>query len=267
MRNLLNPKGYYRFYKKARKYYSIGKLFFNNRYFIDGQNKSNEELNKRPKRTEIINYILSLFDRETNYLEIGVRNPDANFNRILAHKKYSVDPGIEFLRNPVDFKLNSNDFFYKVRSGEILSTKIKFDVIFIDGMHLAEQVDRDIQNSMDFIRDDGFIIVHDCNPPTEWHARYQYNYKLTPALKSWNGTTWKAFLKWRFNSNIQSCCIDSDWGVGILSKNRQMGKSIDRVNQFYEIHQFLENRKKMLNLISFTEFKTLVNLKNSSGNE
>ena len=172
--------------------------------------------------------------------------------------KYSVDPGCEYLENPVDFKLTSDDFFEELNHSRILFSGIKFDVIFIDGLHLAEQVDRDITNALDYIKDDGFIILHDCNPPTAWHAREEFSYNFTPAGKQWNGTTWKAFMKWRFNSNVQSCCIDSDWGVGIISKNIPIGKSINTKNQFYEFSELLANRVEYLNLIDFAEFKTII---------
>lgn len=235
----------------------MGKIVLNSPYHINTKKKNEIETRKNPSRTEIINFALSLLDRKTCYLEIGVRNPNGNFNHIKADAKYSVDPGVEFKKNPVDFKLTSDSFFKKVKNNEILSNKIKFDVIFIDGLHLAEQVDKDIQNSMEYIKDDGFIILHDCNPPTEWHSRIEYNYHGTPAHAFWNGTTWKAFLKWRFTPNMQSCCIDSDWGVGILSKTWQIGQSINKRNQFYEFNEFDANRKESLNLLSFNDFKKL----------
>ena len=140
-------------------------------------------------------------------------------------------------------------------NNEILSKDIKFDVIFIDGLHLAEQVDLDIKNALGYIKDDGFIVLHDCNPPTEWHAREDYDYKNSPAQGYWNGTTWKAFLKSRFDSDLYSCCIDTDWGVGILSKKHPIGDSIKNTNPFYEYKVLDENRKSNLNLISFDELK------------
>lgn len=244
------------------KYYEVGKLILNSPFVRDAHIKSIQEFNKKPLRTEIINFIFSLFNRDTCYLEIGVRNPEHNFNHIKANKKYAVDPGLEFKENPVDFKLTSDDFFKKLSNKEILSPQIRFDVIFIDGLHLAEQVDRDIKNSMNYIKDDGFIVLHDCNPPTEWHARTAYNYHYSPAGRFWNGTTWKAFLKWRFNANIQSCCIDSDWGVGILSKWHKIGPSIKQTNCFYEFSDLIANRKEYLNLLTFEDFKKVVTTEN-----
>ncbi|WP_242131691.1 class I SAM-dependent methyltransferase [Aestuariivivens marinum] len=238
-------------------YYIKGKNFLNDPYYIEGRRQDKIEMSKRPLRTDIINFILSQFSRETLYLEIGVRNPKENFNKIKAAIKYSVDPGIEFKENPVDFKLTSDNFFKELYQNKILSPDIKFDLIFIDGLHLAHQVDRDIANSMNFIKDDGFIVLHDCNPPTEWHARYEYDYKYTPSFSNWNGTTWKAFMKWRANSSVFSCCIDTDFGVGILSKKKNIGQYLNHNMEFYEYPELNKNRIEYLNLLSFSEFKTL----------
>lgn len=242
---------------KPIKYYVKGRSFVNDLHFLEVQKKCSQETSKNPSRSEIINYLLSLNKNPNSYLEIGVRNPAHNFSHIQATNKYSVDPGMEFKLNPVDFKMTSDTFFKKLSNCEILSKDIKFDVIFIDGLHLAEQVDRDITNSLKHIKDDGFIVLHDCNPPTEWHARERYSYWYTPAQHFWNGTTWKAFLKWRCSPLVNSCCIDSDWGVGILSKNQQIGEHIKFNNHFYEFKTLNKNRKENLNLIDFETFKRL----------
>lgn len=154
--------------------------------------------------------------------------------------------------------MTSDIFFQKLSANEVLSNDIKFDVIFIDGLHLAQQVDRDIENATKYIKDDGFIVLHDCNPPSERHSRETYGYHNTPAQGFWNGTNWKAFLKWRFKSSINSCCIDSDWGVGILSKNYQIGEHIKTTNFFFEFSLLEVNRKEYLNLIYFETFKRVV---------
>jgi hypothetical protein len=243
---------------KSIKFYLTGKKILNYEHYLDVQRKNQQEISKKPSRTEIINFLLSLKSEETNYLEIGVRNPDDNYNHIKTDAKYSVDPGFQFKENPVDFPMTSDDFFLKLSENEILSDDIKFDVIFIDGSHFAPQVDRDIQNALKYIKDDGFIVIHDCNPPTEWHARETYWYNFTPAHRLWNGTTWKAFLKWRYNPKIYSCCIDSDFGVGILSKNCPIGKNIEPTNPFFEFTLLEDNRKNYLNLIDFELFKEII---------
>jgi predicted O-methyltransferase YrrM len=42
---------------------------------------------------------------------------------------------------------------------------VKFDVIFIDGLHEEHQVDRDIVNSLQHLNPGGIIVLHDCLPP------------------------------------------------------------------------------------------------------
>jgi len=240
------------------KYYSSGQKLLNDPTYKESQSRTQLEILKTPTRTEIINYILSRKNNQKLYLEIGTANPESNFNHINADIKYCVDPVSENPKYPVNFKMTSDKFFKLLSENKILTSKIKFDVIFIDGLHLAEQVDKDIINSLRIINDDGFIVLHDCNPPTEWHSRENYSFFNSPAKYYWNGTTWKAFLKWRFNPSVYSCCIDSDWGVGIISNQIPIGKSIKHENQFYEYHILNINRKKYLNLISFEDFKKLL---------
>lgn len=244
---------------KIKNYYNWGGRFLNDPFHIEVARLNRLELEKKPLRSDIINFLLEHLNRETTYLEIGVRNPADNYDKIKSNVKYSVDPGIEFKENPVDFKLTSDEFFDELKKGSVLSKDLKFDLIFIDGLHLAEQTDRDIQNAIEFIKEDGFIVLHDCNPPSEWHAREEYGYQISPANKYWNGTTWKAFLKWRQKKEYYSCCLNSDWGVGIISKIHPLGSVPSKINDFYDYKVLDENRKDLLNLISFEEFK--INLK------
>jgi hypothetical protein len=245
-------------YRSEKKFYKAGKRLLNDPLYCQAQEATAIEMAKTPERSDIINFLLSSRPGDTQYLEIGVRDPADNFNKVVADVKYSVDPGLEYRENPVDFKVTSDEFFSLLSSNEILSSDIRFDLIFIDGLHLAEQVNRDITNALKYIKDDGFIVLHDCNPPTEWHARETFSYSQTPAGFHWNGTTWKAFLKWRSEPSVNSCCIDSDWGVGVLSKCKPIGESLDGVNPFFEFSDLADNRATYLNLLTFDEFKRLL---------
>ncbi|REE81998.1 methyltransferase family protein [Lutibacter oceani] len=250
--------------KKINNTYQLGKRYLNDFFHTDAYNKNVIEKGKTPSRTDVINYLVSKFNREVHYLEIGVRYPDHNFNKINAKFKYSVDPGVENKANPVKFKLTSDEFFSELKSNKILITNNKFDIIFIDGLHQANQVERDILNSLEFLSEDGFIIVHDCNPPTESHARETYEYVLSPSGGSWNGTTWKAFYKFRKSTTFFSCCIDSDWGIGIISKKIKLGEPTKINNPFFEFQIFDKNRVKSLNLISFENFMRILEINTKS---
>ena len=245
--------------KNIKKRYDWGGKFLTNKYQEDGILKTNLERVKTPSKTEIINFLLNnLNGTEKKYLEIGVRNPNDNFNHIKAKYKYSVDPGIEFKENPVDFKLTSDEFFYALDKGNLLNQSIRFDIIFIDGAHLAEQVKKDIENALRYLNEDGFIILHDCNPPTEWHARHEYDYHLSPAGEFWSGSTWKAFVQVRKRTDISACCIDTDWGVGIISKSINLGPSNRVKNDFFEYHIFNQYRTESLNLITFDKLQLIL---------
>lgn len=244
--------------KKIKEYYNWGGRFVSDEFILKGKELNRIESEKRPFRYDVINFLLSSLNRETIYLEVGVRNPEDNYDRIISSTKYSVDPGIEFKENPVDFKLTSDAFFEGLSTGKFLSADVKFDLIFIDGLHLADQVDRDIDNALKFIKDDGYVVLHDCNPPTEFHARETHHFEISPAGQNWNGTTWKAFLKTRYRTDVFSCCIDTDWGVGIISPQLVLGPQPTIPNPFYEYAVLNTNRKDLLNLMDFDNFKNIV---------
>lgn len=239
----------------------IGKNFLADKYVLLSKELKVKEFSKSPLRSDIINYLASVINAE-KYLEIGVRNPSDNFDKIKIRQKFSVDPGIEYDLNPVDFKMTSDDFFSKLKKGKLenISPKEKFDVIFIDGLHISYQVKNDILNSLDHISEKGFIVLHDCNPPTEFHARETYDFYKSPAGGNWNGTTWKAFYEARFK--YSSCCVDTDWGIGIISKKKYSCFNVltNTKNEFYEFNTFSENRKTDLNLIDFDNLKKSLNI-------
>ena len=203
-------------------------------------------------RMEIINFLVEKFGYK-NYLEIGLRNPNDCFNHIGVDVKCSVDPGLETEYNQATYKYTSDDFFKYLESGSIdLPVDHKWDIIFIDGLHMSYQVEKDIQNSLIHLSEKGTIVLHDCNPPTEHHARCTYYDFETPAGTYWNGTVWKAIYKLRCTKpDVDVCVVDTDWGCGIVRFGSQELCEFD--NPFYEYEIFSENRKRSLNLIGTSE--------------
>ncbi|MCR9080924.1 MAG: class I SAM-dependent methyltransferase [Cyclobacteriaceae bacterium] len=243
------------------KYFKFGKAFYQSSYFETVRLASLKEVLSEVKRYDVINYLLNKFDRRTSYLEIGLRNPEDNFYKVKSFFKCSVDPGYEVKLNLATYKMESDDFFQAIRDGEILSLDKRWDLIFIDGSHFASQVYKDINNALDFLKDDGFIVLHDVNPPSQWHARESFDFKFSPARYHWNGTVWKAFVKIREREDISACCIDTDWGVGVISKNIPLGSSLSLSSDFlFEFAELERKRKKYLELISFEEFQKRVSL-------
>ena len=103
----------------------------------------------------IINHLIEKNNFQ-NYLEVGVHEGE-NYKNINVKRKVGVDPK-PLTTNTSVLKLTSDQFFEK--------NKLKFDIIFIDGLHLEHQVDKDIKNSLNFINENGIIVMHDCNPPS-----------------------------------------------------------------------------------------------------
>ena len=62
----------------------------------------------------------------------------------------------------------------------------KIDILFIDGCHKYEQVVRDYFNFSKFVNSNGFIFLHDTNPPSEKYTTPNYcwdAYKILEDLK------------------------------------------------------------------------------------
>jgi len=191
------------------------------------------------KRTDLINFLIKKHGL-TRYLEIGVQNPSQNFDKIECDYKASVDPDP---RADAKYCMTS-DMFFNVWTANI--NYIEFDLIFIDGLHTAEQLQKDFENALEVLSPNGFIILHDCNPLKEEHT-------IVPRPTErghWNGDVYKFAAQLGSNwANFRT--IDIDNGCGVFFKFsyehslREVPKSWD---------YFDKNRKELLNLISWDEF-------------
>ncbi len=155
--------------------------------------------------TEVLNQLAEKFGYKT-YLEIGVQNPENNFNKIICPSKTGVDPdmhtGAEY--DGHFFYMPSNEFFRK--------NKNSYDLIFIDGLHEWEQVFIDFINAMNVINHHGSIVLHDCLPENKAMQ------EVPRQTKEWTGDTWKAVslaIKYSFLFE-KFYVIESDYGIGIF---------------------------------------------------
>lgn len=200
----------------------------------------------RTSRTSIIRHLISRYDYQS-YLEIGVRD-FRNYDQIECAWKTAVDP------HPLDadgrpltenlFRHTSDSFFGQ------LDAAIRFDLIFIDGLHIADQVERDIAGALDHLNDGGTIVMHDCNPPTEFHQREVY--KVDGKFPPWNGTTWKAFARNRMqHSDLSMAVVNTDWGVGLIRRGTQQCFPAQRDIDWPLLDA---QRQALLNLISVEQF-------------
>ncbi len=175
-------------------------------------------------RTSFITRAISKFDmKKCKYLEIGVcTNEVFNSIPLLPENKIGVDPvsgGTHRMTSDEFFKNNSE----------------KFDVIFIDGLHIYEQCQKDCINSLNALNDGGFIFFHDMLP------RNYLEENVPPKQKTWSGDVWKVAVEICNSNNIEFKIANIDRGVGILRPNKN----------------FSYKKKPELQHMKFNEFKNI----------
>jgi len=133
------------------------------------------------RRENVINYLFKKYNLvNPHYLEIGVWN-GTTFKSINSVNKDGVDPGQYCECEYVTYKMTSDDFF----ENKIIK---KYDFIFIDGLHTAYQVTKDIKNSVANLNDGGIIMLDDVFPHCE-REQETLNLKKSGAQ---TGDVWKA---------------------------------------------------------------------------
>lgn len=94
-----------------------------------------------------------------------------------------VDEKCENIQSQTTVPLN----FHIMLSDELAKQwNKKIDILFIDGGHKYEQVVRDYFNFSEFVKPNGFIFLHDTNPPSKKYTTPNYcwdAYKILEDLK------------------------------------------------------------------------------------
>ena len=159
-------------------------------------------------RWDIINKFIQ--DRNyKSYLEIGVSSGEC-FRHIKAERKVSVDT------NPntnATYNMTSDEYFKAHRT--------KYDVIFIDGLHTADQAHKDINCAIAHLNPGGIVVVHDCHPETELMQQPYTNQHF------WTGDVWKAFVVARKTLPYECYVLDWDFGCGIIDTSRKRTANVD----------------------------------------
>ena len=160
-------------------------------------------------------------------------------NTVKIKNKKGVDP-----ENGGNVRKTSDDFFR--------DNKDKFDIVFIDGLHTYEQSKKDILNSVDCLKENGIILVHDCMPDS-------MSKQAVPRYRmSWNGDVWKAIIDLRQNENLEIYTCEIDQGIGIIKKNKNLSVlKIKKDIKDLKFEDYYNNYKEYLRVISLEEFKKI----------
>ncbi len=181
------------------------------------------------ERSDVINILISLFQYK-RYLEIGVWLPEQNFDLINCQHKDGVDPA-----GRCNYPMTSDEFFNR------LHPLAKYDLIFIDGLHEEQQVDKDFENSLKHLSKNGTIVMHDVNPTDK-------NSEGTHI----NGTVWRSWAKLRMNRrDLYMYVVDCDYGCGVVYPGVQ---ELFHKEESFDYSLLDKNRKQLLNLTSPEEF-------------
>lgn len=182
------------------------------------------------KRFDVINYFARKYNA-TSYLEVGTQNVDNNYNKICVQHKECIDP--KPVKGQMTYQMTSDEAFKSIK--EMNKT---YDIIFIDGLHVENQVDKDIENSLQVLNPCGVIVMHDCNPPIK-----------SCESPSVNGTCWKSFAKLRASrEDLFMCVIDTDWGCGVIRRGTQT-LYVPRVANWLNYEYLDKHRQELMNLI------------------
>lgn len=180
--------------------------------------------------TQILQYLIDTRGL-SSYCEIGLQNSKNNFDKIKCKTKVSVDPDPNALAM---YKCTSDDFF--------ITNNRQFSIIFIDGLHTADQVKRDFENSLRCLNDNGFIVIHDTCPDEE-------KYTTVPReTRKWYGNVWMFAVSLNNYTGIDFVTLDIDCGITIVWKN---GNEYKYSNSFSgcTFGYFQSEKNKLLNII------------------
>ena len=153
--------------------------------------------------------------------------------KLIFKKKIGVDPV-----SGGNLRMTSDHFFKE--------NKEKFDLIFIDGLHVYEQVIKDIFNSINILKENGIILVHDCLPRKLWYQ--------TPTRMSdtWNGDVWKAIVECRTVEYIDTYTCLADEGIGVIKVQKNNNLLKLKLSNFKNLKykEYYLNRESLMNIIS-----------------
>ncbi|MFL2897376.1 MAG: class I SAM-dependent methyltransferase [Candidatus Pelagibacter sp.] len=211
--------------------------FFTNERF---SKKFDYDWHKKSSRFDIINKIIKKKKFES-YLEIGCQS-DVNFSKIIIKNKIGVDP-----QSGGTHRMTSDDFFKQNKS--------TFDLIFIDGLHVYEQVLKDIENSLKVLNDNGVILIHDCLPAKIWHQT------IPQTHSSWNGDVWKSIVKSRTRIDIDTYTIEADQGLGLILKRENKDLLVDKIENFKNLkfRDYYIHHKKFMRIIDENDVLEIIN--------
>jgi len=218
-------------YRKLRSilYLCVTILIFPYQLFF--LSRANIKIKKKFSRVDILNILIDKKGSDINYLEIGC-DLNQTFSKINLSNKYGVDP----IRGG-NIRKTSAEFFKD-------NTTI-FDIVFVDGSHLVEDVHLDFINSLNSLNVGGFILLDDVLPKNEINTTRR---RLTSVS---NQDAYKIIFFLNQVKHIEFYYLPYDHGLGLVKKTSDQYLEISKFNyDEYDFKQFMKNleKEKFLNI-------------------
>ena len=223
--------------EKLNKFQKIRNRIYYNLFIEKFNKKINYNFPDDYFRWDLIEYLIKKYNY-TNYLEIGC-DKDQLFSKVKIQNKIGVDP---FSGGTV--RKTSDKFF--------LENNEKFDIVFIDGLHIYSQVKKDILNSVQCLKPNGIVLVHDCMPDSVGKQAVP-RYKM-----QWNGDVWKAIVDLRQKNNLEIYTCEIDQGIGIVTNKKNTSVlNLDIPINKIKFEDYYYNYKQYMRVISINKFKEI----------
>jgi SAM-dependent methyltransferase len=186
--------------------------------------------------TDVINLIRARHDYQS-YLELGQGAKEDNFDAIGGKIRIGVDPD---RKSNANFQMPYDDFFAQ--------NQHTFDLIFINGLHEANQVEKALANSLKILNQGGTIVMHNLNPISP----AQQTVPRPAGQDDWKGDVWKAWVKLKAaHDDLRMHVINFDTGFGIITRGKQTKLKLPAELTYQALDA---NRKEWLNLIDVKTF-------------
>ena len=187
--------------------------------------------------TQLLQYLIDKHQLKS-YGEIGVQDCNNNFHKINCDHKIGIDPG------PINadhrIAIGTSDEYFKTLAIP------NIDIWFIDGLHHADQVKRDFENSLRCLNEGGYIVLHDTLPENEEGTR------VPRETKMWWGDVYKFAMQLGIYKGIQFVTINIDNGCTVVWKAKEEYESLSEVCNW---ENYLRYRTQVLRIIEPAEIE------------
>jgi len=186
--------------------------------------------------TDVLNLVRAKHSYQT-YLELGQGTREDNFDAIGAKVKIGVDPD---RKANAAFQMPYDEFFAQ--------NKQSFDLIFINGLRDANQVEKALASSLKILSPGGSIVMQNLNP-------ISFPQQAVPRpgdQGDWKGDVWKAWVKLRAaHDDLTMQVINLESGLGIITRGKQAKLKLPAELTYQALDA---NRKAWLDLIDVSAF-------------